>query len=268
MIIFIFFLTWLTTFTLLTFLTGLPFWFAFLWFFVGFFSGYLAVALSVILTLPLVFWAKKTNRFKHYYLRSICDFVRIFILRLWINEVAGIENIPKDTNFGVYGNHRSGADPLVVLSSIRVPLAFMAKDSLFKFRIAEKWLKGFGIISINRQNAREALKEINRGSDLMSEGLNMLVFPEGTRKKDDFHNLDTFRPGAFKITTKAKLPILPIAIIGAEKFGKQAIKKRTSVKIIIGKPIYYEDYKSLKSTELSDKVAGKIMVLLKENENL
>ena len=202
MIIFLFFFTWATTFSLLMFFSGLSYWFAFLWIFLGLISGYLMVGLIIIITLPLVFWAKESNKLKHFYLRNLCDFVRLFILRLYIVDIIGKENVPKDTNFGAYGNHRSGVDPLVVLSTLRVPMAFMAKNNLFKYKIGSKWLKGFGILEIDRKNAREALKEINKGTELMNEGLSMVVFPEGTRKKDDFHNLDTFRAGAFKITTE------------------------------------------------------------------
>lgn len=268
MIIFMFFIASLITFTLLTLLSGLTFWYIPLWLILGFISGYLFVALTIVLTLPLVFWGKETNRFKHFYLRHMCDFTRLFVLRLHIVEVIGKENIPKDTNFGIYGNHRSGADPLVTLSALRVPMAFVAKDSLFKNKFVAKWLKGFGILKINRENNREALKEIIHGINLMEEGLSMLVFPEGTRKKTDFHNIDSFKAGAFRLTTKPKLPVLPIAIIGAEKFGKQVIKKRTKVKIVIGKPFYYEDYKELTTNELSDRVSKRIMLLLKENETL
>lgn len=266
MIIFMFFVVSLITFNLLTFLSGLAFWYIPLWLLLSFISGYLFVGLTIILTLPLVFWGKETNCLKHFYLRHMCDFTRLFVLRLHIVEVIGEENIPKDTNFGAYGNHRSGADPLVALSALRVPMAFVAKDSLFKNKFVSKWLKGFGILKINRENNREALKEVLHGIDLMKDGLSMLVFPEGTRKKEDFHNIDTFKAGAFRLTTKPKLPVLPIAIIGAENFGKQVIKKRTKTKIVIGKPFYYEDYKDLTTNELSDRVAKRIMVLLKENE--
>jgi len=268
MIIFLFFIVWAIVFSLLTFLSGLSYLFAFLWFFVGFLSGYVFVALVIILTIPYVFYGKKTSRLKHYYLRSLCDFVRLFVLRLYITKIKGLENIPKDSAFGAYGNHRSGADALIGLSAIRVPLSFMAKDSIFINKLVSKWLKGFGIIELDRENPRKALKEINKGSKLMEEGLSMLVFPEGTRKKEEFHNLDTFKPGAFKLTTKAKLPILPIAIIGAEQYHKRYLRKPTNVQVIIDKPITYDEYKDLNSQELSDKVAGKIMKMLKENETL
>lgn len=268
MIIFLFFLTWATTFSLLTFLTGLSYYYAFLWFFIGLLSGYIFVVLSIILTIPFVFFVKKTNKLKHYYLLSLCDFVRLFVIRLHIVEIKGKENIPKDGAFGIYSNHRSGADALIGLSVIRVPLAFVAKDSIFINKLVSKWLKGFGIIELDRNNARKALMEINQGVELMQEGLSMLVFPEGTRKQDDFHNLDSFKAGAFKLSTKSKVPILPIAIIGAEEYHKNYLRRKTSVRVIIGKPIAYEDYKDLNSQQISDKVAGKIMKMLKENETL
>lgn len=268
MIIFLFFLVWIVTFTHLTFLSGLSYLFAFLWFFVGLAAGYVAVFLTMILTVPFVIYAKSTNRLKHFYLRHLCDFVRLFIIKLKIDKVIGFENIPKDSAYGIYANHRSGADALIMLSLTRKRIGMLAKDSLFINKFVTRWLNGFGILSLDRDNARNALKEINRGSKLMSEGLPMAVFPEGTRKKEDFHNLDTFKPGAFKLTTKAKLPILPVALIGSEDYHKRYLRRTTNVKVIIGKPIEYDDYKDLNAQELSDKVAGKIMKMLKEHETI
>lgn len=268
MIIALFLLTCITTFSILMIFAKTTWYFILLYILAGVVSGYLMIALTIILTVPFVFWAKPTNRLKHYYLRSLNDFVRIFVLRLYISEIIGKENIPEDTNFGIYPNHRSGADVLVTLAAFKKPMTFAAKNNLFKYKIGSKWLKGFGILSIDRDNNRETLKEVIKGIKLVESGLSMLVFPEGTRKYKDLHNLDSFKAGAFQLTTKAKVPIVPVALIGAQFFGKQAVIKRTKVKVVIGKPITYEEYKDLSTAEISDMVAKKIMVLLKEHEQL
>ncbi len=266
MIIILFLLTWLATFSSLIIFASRTWYFILLYILAGAVSGYLMIALIILLTAPFVFWGKKTSKFKHYYLRSLNEFVRLFVLNLHIDEIVNKENIPKDTNIAVYANHRSGADVLIALSALKKPMTFAAKNSLFKYKIGAKWLRGFGILSIDRENDRETLKEIIKGIRLMEDGLSMLVFPEGTRKKDEFHNLDSFKPGAFKLATKSKIPVIPLALIGAQDFRKQVIKKPTKVKVIVGEPIYYEEYKDMSTKELSNMVAKRIMVLLHENE--
>ena len=53
----------------------------------------------------------------------------------------------------------------------------------------------------------------------------------------------------------AKCPIVPVALIDSYKaFDTGSIRKLT-VQIHYLKPLYYDDYKGLKSTEISEKVS-------------
>ena len=92
----------------------------------------------------------------------------------------------------------NGADALIMLSLLENELECLQKI-VFINKFVTRWLNGFGILALIWQ-CEKCFKEINRGSKLMSEGLPMAVFPEGTERKD-FHNLDTFA-GAFKLTRK------------------------------------------------------------------
>ena len=47
--------------------------------------------------------------------------------------VTGEENIPKDRNFVLIGNHQSMVDILVILHTIKRPIGFVAKAELKKF---------------------------------------------------------------------------------------------------------------------------------------
>jgi 1-acyl-sn-glycerol-3-phosphate acyltransferase len=54
------------------------------------------------------------------------------------------------------------------------------------------------------------------------------------------------------------MPIVPVALIDSFiPFDSNSIRK-TTVKIIYLKPLYYEDYKDLKSTEIAALVASRI----------
>ncbi|NLN50797.1 MAG: hypothetical protein GX149_04165 [Acholeplasmataceae bacterium] len=268
MIIFLFFTIWILVFNLLTFLTGLTFWYIPLWLLSGFLSGYLFVVASFILLYPYAVLTKPTNRFKHYYVRSLSDFLRIFALRVHIDQVIGKENIPNDTNFVVYANHKSGTDAFVVESAIRQPMAYAAKDSLFKIPIVRGWMKSIGALSIDREKDRRALREIIRGINIIKGGLSMVVFPEGTRQDPETSLMSDTKAGSYKLATKAEVPILPVAIIGTRNFQKYGIRRRTVTKVIIGKPLRFADYQNLTTKEISDNVHNTINNMIKQHDDL
>jgi 1-acyl-sn-glycerol-3-phosphate acyltransferase len=84
------------------------------------------------------------------------------------------------------------------------------------------------------------------------------IFPEGTRSTDgEIHEL---KAGAMKIVTKAKVPILPVAISGTEKSmprGSLYIKK-SEIYLSILPLIEVEEFNELSTKEISDLVREKI----------
>ena len=46
----------------------------------------------------------------------------------------------------------------------------------------------------------------------MSDGLSLIIFPEGTRSRDG--RVARFKGGSFLLAIEAGLPIVPLAIIG------------------------------------------------------
>ena len=51
--------------------------------------------------------------------------------------------------------------------------------------------------------------------ELVKKGYSMTIFPEGTRNKGAEGSLLEFKSGAFRVATKAKAPIVPLAITGS-----------------------------------------------------
>jgi len=99
----------------------------------------------------------------------------------------------------------------------------------------------------------------------VKEGENFLIFPEGTRSRQGNILLE-FKGGSFKSAMNAKCPIVPVAIIDSYKaFDTNSIKKLT-VQVHYLKPLYYEDYKDMKSTEIAELVSSRIQQTIRENE--
>ncbi len=119
---------------------------------------------------------------------------------------------------------------------------------------------------IDRDDVRQSMKIMMEVTEEVKEGRNYLIFPEGTRSKNGNH-LGEFKGGSFKSAMNAKCPIVPIAIIDSFKaFDTHSIKK-LNVQIHYLKPLYYEDYKDMKSGEIAALVASQIENTIQEYES-
>ena len=126
------------------------------------------------------------------------------------------------------------------------------------------------IYSFYNDEMRETLIEeqmiINEMAKQVKEGRNFLIFPEGTRSKNG-NRMGEFKSGSFKAATKAKCPIVPIAIIDSYlPFDRNSIDK-VDVQIHILPPIPYEEYQGMKTTEIAQMVRSRIEKVITENEH-
>ena len=127
--------------------------------------------------------------------------------------VVGGENIPEGPCVFM-ANHTSVLDcPLLIFTAKR-SIGFIAKKELIKVPIIGYWIKQAKCVPIDRENIREAIKVINEGVQNLKDGHSMAVFPEGTRSKDG--KLGQFKKGGMKLATKAKVPIIPVAMDRAQ----------------------------------------------------
>lgn len=125
----------------------------------------------------------------------------------------GLENIPKEGNFVLAGNHTHNFDCLFLISSTKRTIHFLAKDSLVK------GMKRFifipmGIIPVNRKvHDKNAL---NSAISILNEGNVIGIFPEGTYHKKEGELLP-FKIGAVKMSQDTKSLLVPFIITGKYK---------------------------------------------------
>lgn len=70
-------------------------------------------------------------------------------------------------------------------------------------------------VFLDREDPRKAMTALNEAIDLVKKGYSLTIFPEGTRNKGTEGSLLEFKSGAFRVATKAKAPIVPLAITGS-----------------------------------------------------
>ena len=150
-------------------------------------------------------------------------------------EVKGLENIPDEACVFI-GNHTSILDIPIMFYKIDRLVGFVAKKEMLKAPVIGMWLEKAHCIPLDRENPREAIKTINYGVELLKKGYSLAIFPEGTRSKDG--NIGEFKKGSLKLATKAKAPIVPIAIDRAyTSFEKDKKFKPSKIKVTFGNVI-------------------------------
>ena len=119
--------------------------------------------------------------------------------------------------------------------------------------------------AIDREDIKQTMKVILQVSQEVKEGKNFLIFAEGTRTRHP-NQVGEFKGGSFKAATKAKCPIVPVALIDCYKPFDTHSLKPIKVQVHILKPITYEMYKDMKSNEIASLVQRRIEKVIADNE--
>lgn len=127
----------------------------------------------------------------------------------------GLDNLDPEKCYVFVGNHQSYVDIFLLFASLesrKMRTLFMVKRELFKIPLFGPMAKRMGLIPIEREESRKALKTILNAVDTLEKGYSLTIFPEGTRTKD--RKIQPFKRGAFVIAGHTKMSIVPFAIIG------------------------------------------------------
>lgn len=182
-----------------------------------------------------------------------------------IVEGYGIENLPKENGFILFPNHQGLYDMLALIEVCPCPLSGVAKKEVENVQFLKQVFKCMNAFLLDRDDVRQAMTIIAAVTEEVKKGRNYVIFAEGTRSKNG-NQPGEFKGGSFKAATKAKCPIIPVALIDAFKpFDTNSIKQVT-VQVHILEPMYYEEYKDMKTKEIAAEVKRRIEEVIRENE--
>jgi 1-acyl-sn-glycerol-3-phosphate acyltransferase len=126
-------------------------------------------------------------------------------------SVEGLERITPGTTYIFVSNHQSIYDTPVIFASLPYQLRIIAKESLAKFPVLGWHLKRGRHLFVDRKHPDRA-GILNRWRALVTEGLSLIVYAEGTRSPDG--HVAKFKALSFRLAIEARLPIVPVAVIG------------------------------------------------------
>jgi len=136
------------------------------------------------------------------------------LLRLyWRGKIEGAENVPNHGAFVAVSNHASYADPPLLSCAVGRPVAFMAKEELFKNPLFSQAIQLYGAYPVRRAKAdRHAIKT---ALSFLERGWATGVFLSGTRTTDG--SIQNPKTGAALLAAKANVPLLPISLWGTQE---------------------------------------------------
>lgn len=179
-------------------------------------------------------------------------------------DVHGEENIPEKDGFMFFPNHQGLYDVLAIIEACPRPFSVVAKKEVANIPFLKQVFACMKAYMIDRDDVRQAMQVIINVSNEVKNGRNYLIFAEGTRSKKG-NKIGTFKGGSFKAATKAKCPIVPVALIDSFKpFDTNTIRPVT-VQVHFMKPILYDEYKDMKTTEVAALVQERIQKTIDAN---
>ena len=169
-------------------------------------------------------------------------------------QVFGLENLPMDTNFYMVSNHMSMLDPLPYMVTYEKPLSFVGNIELKKMPMVPTAFQALEGEYIDRENLRQSLKMMLRvEEDLKKHNKSWMIFPEGTRIRDQLLPVQPFHPGSFRPAMKAGVPIVPAAIYGTFRILKSKPQfKKYPILVSFLKPLFPEFYDKMPSSDVAE----------------
>lgn len=168
---------------------------------------------------------------------------------LYRPKIIGSENVLKDEKIILAGNHTSNFDCLLLMSSTKRNIHFLAKKELFK-GLKKIIFNNLGLIPVDRSKKDSIVLKV--AEKYLSNNLVVGIFPEGTTEKGCGYLLP-FKIGAVKLASDTNTKIVPFKIIGDYKLFSK------NLKIVFDKP-----YKVKKDLEKSNKELYNIINSIKD----
>lgn len=178
----------------------------------------------------------------------------------------GFDNLPEQSGYIIFPNHQGLFDVMGLVYLNPTPFGVVIKKEAYDIFLLRKLIQTLGGLFMDREDPKQGLQVINEVARQVKEGRNFLIFPEGTRSKNG-NQVGEFKSGSFKAATKAKCPIVPMAIIDCYLPFDTNSTRKVDVQLHVLPPIPYEEYQGMKTSEIAAMVKERIEKVIAENEH-
>jgi len=177
----------------------------------------------------------------------------------WVLKAAGVKLVVKNpervsrTESRVYVSNHVSWFEIFALATIVDRYRFVAKKEIQRVPLFGRAAGAVAAIYIERNNRKAAFGAYEEAAQRIKGGLNVVVFPEGTRGRS--YELRPFKKGPFVLAIAAQVPIVPVMSWGSKEVqakGEIAIHsgtiELTFLEPVETKGLTYEDRDALMDT--------------------
>jgi 1-acyl-sn-glycerol-3-phosphate acyltransferase len=211
--------------------------------------GVYTIALGTLSIASSLF--ERTGHFAHWCART---WSRLILATTGVHvTVAGLERLESGRTYVFVSNHQSIYDIPILFWSLPYQLRIIAKESLGNFPFLGWHLRRTGHMLVDRRRPDRS-RIFEWASRLTSNGLSLIVFPEGTRSRDG--RVARFKGGGFQLALQAGLPVVPLSIVGSRHVmlkGRLATYPGT-VRLVVHDPIDTSELAGLDPREFGERV--------------
>jgi 1-acyl-sn-glycerol-3-phosphate acyltransferase len=182
---------------------------------------------------------------------------------LWRIHATGLHHVPEHGAAILASNHLSYSDHYFLPAVVPRQIYFISKAQHFDVPV-QRWLfEQWGVIPLRRgEGDNEAME---RSLRLLHEGKLFGIYPEGTRSTDG--KLHKGRTGVARLALQARVPVVPVGMIGTDKVlpkGKN-VPKLHKVTIHVGAPLLFTEFYGMEGDrKVTREVTDRIMRAIRD----
>ncbi len=182
-------------------------------------------------------------------------------LYTWINpwwqiSIENREKLKDSKTYIIISNHQSMLD-ILALFRLLAQFRWISKTEIFKIPVVGWIMTLNNYIKVKRGDKKSVIKMLETSKKVVSSGISVLIFPEGTRSRNG--NLQQFKDGAFILAADTKTNILPVlinAVSGTLARKGIFIMKKQSIKVRILDEIPYSSFENSGISEIRNRIHG------------
>ena len=173
-------------------------------------------------------------------------------------ECFGQENLPKDQGYVMYPNHQGKYDALGIMISHPTPCSLVMDKAKSNTILVSEFVDLVQGKRLEKDNVRQGMQIILEVSEDVKNGMKYILFPEGGYEFNNKNKVCDFKAGSFKCAVRAKAPIVPVVLIDSYKVFNTFHLGSVKTQVHFLPPLYYEDYKDLKTNQIAEVVKERI----------
>lgn len=164
----------------------------------------------------------------------------------------------------MYPNHQGKYDAYGIVSAHDKACTVVMDDDKSHVPLIREIIDMVKGKRLDKQDVKQGFKIMNQVAEEVRQGRRYIIFPEGQYDKDKKNTLIEFKAGCFKTSIKSKSPIVPVTLIDSYKALNSACIGTVTTQVYFLEPIFYEEYKGMKTNQIANLVRERIQTKIDE----